>query len=144
MPVCRVAYSLAAAIAHLRVSMIDRFASLALRAHIPKKAAKLRLQERLRYLVLCRRVHAAVIPLWAAVGFYSAFIAVCCIYPHFAVIIHLDAPASEAVPDLSTFALFSAAALFCGVGVSIVFATRRMLAEYWLLSFLVHYVRPGK
>jgi hypothetical protein len=78
------------------------------------------------------------------VGAYAVFIAVCCIYPHFAVIIRLDTPANEAVPDVPTFLLFSALAVFCGAGVLIVFATRRILAEYWLLDFLVHYVLRGE
>ena len=124
--------------------MIRRLASLALRFHILKKAARLRTRERLRYLLLCRWVHAAVIPVWTAVGAYAAFIAACCIYPHFAVIIHLDTPANEAVPDVPTFLLFSVVAVFCGAGVLIVFAARRILAEYWLLDFLVHYVLRGK
>ena len=124
--------------------MIDRLAILALRAHILKKALRLRVRERLDYLLICRRVHGAVIPLFAAVCAFSAFIAVCCIYPHFAVIIHLDPPANEAVPDIPTFLLFSALALFCGAGVFIVLATRRMLAECWLLDFLVHYAPRGR
>jgi hypothetical protein len=124
--------------------MVNRLADLALRVHILKKAARLQLRERLRYLLLCRRVHTALIPLWVAVCGYSAFIATCCIYPHFAVVIHLDAPANEATPDLPTFLLFSTISLLCGLGVLVVLATRRMLSEYWFLNFFVHYGRRSK
>ena len=125
--------------------MLLQLAHFVLRAHILKKAARLGLPERLRYLRMARRVHGAIIPLWTVGALATAFIATCCIYPHFAVMIHLDEPANEAVPDVWTFAAFSLAALFLAFGVLLLFFTRRMLASYRLLLFVTYYVpqRPS-
>src|SRR6266487_3697027 len=103
--------------------MLSRLAHFVLGIHILKKAARLSLADRLRYLLLARRVHGAVIVMWIVCAFLSAFIATCCIYPHFAVIIHLDKPADEAVPDVWTFAAFFAATVFSAVGTLLLFVT---------------------
>jgi len=121
--------------------MFTWLAYFVLRVHILKKAARLQLSERLAYLLMSRRVHGVLIVLWTAGALASAFVATCCIYPHFAVIIHLDTPADEAVPDVWTAKAFFMATGFFVVGTLLLFVTRRMLAAYWLLLFFTYYVR---
>ncbi len=122
--------------------MFSRLAQFVLRVHILKKASRLHLHERLSYLLLARRVHGVMILVWAVGALASAFIAACSLFPHLAVIIHLDSPADESIPDALTSAAFFLATVFLTVGISLLFITQRMLAMYWLLVFMTHFAPP--
>ena len=57
-----------------------------------KRAARLNVPDRLRYLMMTRKVLGAMLLLNAAVALCTSFIAMRWIHPHLAVIIHLDSP----------------------------------------------------
>jgi hypothetical protein len=93
----------------------------------------------LRYLMMARKVHDAMLLLNAAAALYTSFIATCCMYPHFGVVVHPDSPADEALGDVWTGAGSSELTLFLVLCVVAGLCTRRMLAEYWLAVFLTYY-----
>jgi len=121
--------------------MLSRIAQIILRLHILKKTARLPVPARLRYLQLCRRVHGFMIPFCAIFAVASLFIAICSFVQSFAVLVHLDTPATVGSSDVFAFAMFLLAAAFFGIMFLALFVTRELLALYWLLIFTTHYVR---
>ena len=119
--------------------MLSNLAKIILKLHILKKTARLPMRERLRYLQLCRRVHGAMIPFCAFFVVASVFVAICAFSPSFAVMVHLDTPATVGASDVFAFTMFILAAAFFGILFSALFVTRELLAEYWLLIFVAHY-----
>lgn len=120
--------------------MLSQLADILLRLHILKKTAGLPVPAKLRYLRLCRRVHGVMIPFCAIFAVASVFIAICAFAPSFAVMVHLDTPATVGTGDLFAFTMFLFAAAFFAILFSVLFMTREILAMYWLLIFTTHYV----
>jgi hypothetical protein len=120
--------------------MFLKLAHFVLGLHIIKKSVRLRTVARLRYFLLARRVYGALIPFFCFAALSGLFIAICCIYPHFAVIIHLDKPADEAIPCVRDFLVFCLLSTFSAMMVPILILGRRLLANYWLLFFLAEYI----
>jgi hypothetical protein len=120
--------------------MRERLAWILLRVHILKKTARLSAPEKLRYLWLCYRVHGAMITFCAISAVASVLLAICAYVPRFAVMAHLDSPAT-AVRMEFVFVVFLLTGAFFGVLFSVLFVTREVLAAYWLLVFNTHYVR---
>lgn len=123
--------------------MFSHLAKFILRLHILKKTARLPLRERLRYLLLCRRVHGALIPFCAVFTAGSFFLAICSFSPAFAIAVHLDVPGAAAARDFFASGMFTLAAAFFGALFFALFVTRELLAFYLLFIFIVYYSRPN-
>lgn len=124
--------------------MLSQIATIILRVHILKKTARLPVPAKLRYLQLCRRVHGVMIPFCAVFSVAALFIALCAFIPSFAVLVHLDTPATVGGSDVFAFAMFLLAAAFFGLMSSALFVTRELLGIYWLVVFTTHYVPREK
>jgi hypothetical protein len=118
---------------------LSRLAYRAIGIHIFKKAASLKPIQRLRYLLKTRRNTLIAAVAWAVSVLPLLFLGVCCAYPYFAVMIHLDKPEDEASADLwSGLAFLLPAGLFL-IWLPLVISTRSLVTSYSLLLFMVYY-----
>jgi hypothetical protein len=118
--------------------MASRVAQLVLRLHILKKAAAQRLPERLRYLLLARRVHGAVLLFWVPFTFCLLFVACWVFFPHLGVTLHLDEAGKEGTRDYWASTIFFSLSVVLVLGCWVILWTRELLASLFILNFVTY------